>query len=289
MFGYIYLTTNTINNKIYIGQHKATQFEPNYKGSGYIIKDAFKKYGKDMFNVTLLEWCEDETALNDREIYWIDYYNSTNPNIGYNISSGGKAIRFEGINHPMYGKHHTTESRQKNSISHKGKKHTDETKQKMSKTQSGKRLSDEHKRKIGDANRGKVHGDRLTDSGRKRISYANKGKTLSEEQIQKLRNIHLGSHLTDETRKHMSLAHLGHEGYWKNKTRDAETKEKIRQTLTGKPNYKKRIKYIIKDKEFDGLLEGANYYNITTSCMSLWIKKGKTKYGEDIKVIISGT
>lgn len=45
MYGYIYLTTNLINNKKYIGQHKATKFSESYKGSGSFITKAFKKYG----------------------------------------------------------------------------------------------------------------------------------------------------------------------------------------------------------------------------------------------------
>ena len=46
MFGYIYKTTNLINNKIYIGQHKSEKFEPNkYIGSGVVLLKAINKYG----------------------------------------------------------------------------------------------------------------------------------------------------------------------------------------------------------------------------------------------------
>ena len=43
MFGYIYKTTNKINNKIYIGQHKHADFDKQYYGSGKIILEAIKK------------------------------------------------------------------------------------------------------------------------------------------------------------------------------------------------------------------------------------------------------
>ncbi len=47
MYGYIYLTTNLINKKKYVGQHKSSKFDERYKGSGKLIKKAFKKYGKE--------------------------------------------------------------------------------------------------------------------------------------------------------------------------------------------------------------------------------------------------
>lgn len=89
MYGYIYKTTNLITNKIYIGQHTAKQFEPDkYIGSGLILLRAIEKYGKEQFNCELLCECFSKEELNQQEIYYIDLYNSTDPNIGYNISSG---------------------------------------------------------------------------------------------------------------------------------------------------------------------------------------------------------
>ena len=45
MYGYVYITTNLINNKRYIGQHKSDKFDTKYKGSGTLITQTFKKYG----------------------------------------------------------------------------------------------------------------------------------------------------------------------------------------------------------------------------------------------------
>ena len=84
----IYKVTNLINNKIYVGQDKNNN--PNYFGSGKTIKKAIKKYGKENFEKTIIEFCKTENELNEREIYWIDKLNSTNRKIGYNISKGGK-------------------------------------------------------------------------------------------------------------------------------------------------------------------------------------------------------
>lgn len=83
----IYKTTNLINNKIYIGQDSKNN--PNYYGGGLKIKYAIKKYGKQNFQKTILEYCDSYELLNSREQYWILTYNSINPSIGYNIDVGG--------------------------------------------------------------------------------------------------------------------------------------------------------------------------------------------------------
>lgn len=82
----IYKITNTINNKIYIGKSKYNN--PNYYGSGLKITNAIKKYGKPSFVKEILEECSEE-IVNDREMYWIRFYESTNDISGYNISKGG--------------------------------------------------------------------------------------------------------------------------------------------------------------------------------------------------------
>lgn len=87
--GYIYKTTNLINNKIYIGQHQKNVFDDNYFGSGRVINNALKKYGRNSFKVEILCWKETIEGLNKAEIYFIAAFNSTNKKIGYNISFGG--------------------------------------------------------------------------------------------------------------------------------------------------------------------------------------------------------
>lgn len=89
MYGYIYKTTNLVNGKIYIGQHKSQVFDENYKGSGKLIRRAFIKYGIENFNCELLDWCETRTDINKAEKFYIEKYNSNNLSIGYNISKGG--------------------------------------------------------------------------------------------------------------------------------------------------------------------------------------------------------
>ena len=94
MYGYIYKTTCLINNKIYVGQHKwsGPKIDPKYLGSGKILKEAIKVYGKENFKCEVLEWCESFDELNKRERYWEHLYGLPDPKreIGYNITIGGQ-------------------------------------------------------------------------------------------------------------------------------------------------------------------------------------------------------
>lgn len=83
----IYKTTNLLNDKIYIGQDSNNN--PEYFGSGLQLLRAIKKYGKENFKKEILEECMDCSLLDEREIYWIKYYNSIDREIGYNITEGG--------------------------------------------------------------------------------------------------------------------------------------------------------------------------------------------------------
>lgn len=100
----IYLITNKINGKIYIGQsvdiyrryaqHLRAGQPEKYANRGERdlntpIHLAMQKYGIENFSLSVLEECSKE-ELNDKERYWISVYDSCNKNIGYNISQGGQ-------------------------------------------------------------------------------------------------------------------------------------------------------------------------------------------------------
>ena len=92
LYGYVYEITNLINNKIYIGQHKGHIFDPYYYGSGSWFRSVMKRYGKENFNCEVLEECDTPELLNEREVYWIEFYQARNPQIGYNLAKGGEQI-----------------------------------------------------------------------------------------------------------------------------------------------------------------------------------------------------
>ena len=85
---YIYKITNLINGKIYIGKHsQKIQNKDSYFGSGVLLNKAIVKYGKENFKKEIIEMCEKDN-INDKEIYWINKFNSFTPN-GYNLAKGG--------------------------------------------------------------------------------------------------------------------------------------------------------------------------------------------------------
>lgn len=91
MYGFIYITTNHINGKKYIGQRKYDKQGKwkKYLGSGIILSKAIKKYGIENFSKEIIEDCETKQLLNLREKYWIDYYNAADSDNFYNIANGG--------------------------------------------------------------------------------------------------------------------------------------------------------------------------------------------------------
>ena len=84
---YIYKTTNIKNGKVYIGQH--SRGSESYLGSGTLLRRAILKHGITNFQKEIIEECSTKKELNEREIYWINHFNSTDRMFGYNIAKGG--------------------------------------------------------------------------------------------------------------------------------------------------------------------------------------------------------
>lgn len=91
MYGFIYITTNNINGKRYIGQRKYDKQGKwkEYLGSGINITRAIKKYGSENFSKEIIEECKSKKELNEKEIFWIEFYNAVESNEFYNIARGG--------------------------------------------------------------------------------------------------------------------------------------------------------------------------------------------------------
>jgi len=107
---HIYVIKNNTTGKIYVGQANSHRMNKNkYRYFGYIgrfndhiseayantkkkqcryLNNSIRKYGKDNFSVELIEVCELDKA-DEKEIYYINKYNSLYPN-GYNLTKGGK-------------------------------------------------------------------------------------------------------------------------------------------------------------------------------------------------------
>lgn len=91
---YIYKITNNINGKNYIGQTSTTiknrwkqHIQDSKKYCNRPLYKAFLKYGINSFSIEIIEECS-EKEVNERERFWINYYNSYH--YGYNATLGGE-------------------------------------------------------------------------------------------------------------------------------------------------------------------------------------------------------
>lgn len=95
---YIYLITNLVNGKIYIGQTN----DPNRRWSQHkssarrsvdtlLVTRAMIKYGAQQFTFEIISTCKTQEDVNIVEDVIIEQYGSRNPKIGYNIARGGGA------------------------------------------------------------------------------------------------------------------------------------------------------------------------------------------------------
>ena len=157
----IYCIENLVNGKKYIGQsvdmpnrwyrHKY-ELTNNIHFNDY-LQMAWNKYGECNFTFYILETC-DINDLDNRETYYIDFYESTNRTKGYNLKTGGQCgakcseeARLK-ISKALQGHEVSLESREKISKNHAdvsgknngmyGRKHTDEAKMKVSQANKGR-------------------------------------------------------------------------------------------------------------------------------------------------------
>ena len=208
MYGYIYKSYCKITNKYYIGSKKSDKFVINYFGSGKLILEDIKKYGKQNFVSTLIEKCETKEELCEREMYWIDFYNAVKSDNFYNIFRTSN--RNDGLKHSKESRKIISEK-----ANNRGKM-TDETKNKISNTM--KLL---HKEGVKFA-----HGNhhKLNKEARDKISKS----TKNMHELGILRNDYwLGRHHTEETKRKISEAHKG-------KKASKELKEKYSKERKGK-------------------------------------------------------
>lgn len=89
-YGYVYITTNLVNGKKYIGQKKSSVFNPQYLGSGKLLKKAINKYGRDSFKVELVEFASSKSNLDSLEKLIILEHNAVESSLFYNLACGGQ-------------------------------------------------------------------------------------------------------------------------------------------------------------------------------------------------------
>lgn len=192
---------------IYIGKGKNYRIKEHLNSRKRFKTMFYNKLNKmireDNFPILLeIKRFEDEDdALDFEKLLISEIKNIKNNGLLYNISDGGRGVigyefsdeqkenmrkyainnkthlylpnNQRGENHPMYGKKHSKESRDKMSKSRTGKKQTDEWIENRVSKLRGVPLSEEHKKKLSESNKGLKRSDKT----KKRISESKKGLT----------------------------------------------------------------------------------------------------------------
>lgn len=183
-YGFIYITTNLINGKRYLGLKHFNKQWRSYIGSGKAFKKALAKYGKENFRRDVIDIAYSEEELNQKEYDYSIFFNVVTSNDWYNLALGGGSTS---------GYTFTDEQKLKLSQMRKGRVLSESAKKKMSESKIGHPTSEETKRKIGNANRGRI----LTPEHIEKVRQGNLGKKRSEETKQKISNANRGKRHID--------------------------------------------------------------------------------------------
>lgn len=222
----IYEIVNTCGGKQYIGS--AVNFSRRFanhrhflnRGSHFNphLQAAWKKYGKNSFVFSVIEYVSRESLIS-REQFWIDGYDVVRT--GYNmLPTAGSRL---GMVSWIKGKKHSPETCAKISAANKGKRHSLETCQKMSDAMKGKtpwnkgkKASPEALLNQSESHKGQVSpmkGRRHTEEARRKMSEAGKGQTawnkglkMSQEYRQKLSESHKGFKMPEGQKEKISKA-----------------------------------------------------------------------------------
>lgn len=210
--GFIYQIKNKINNKLYIGQtvrplHKRIyEYKSAYnlnKFHNTYLGNAFNKYGWDNFEITIIDHASNLSELNEKEIYYISKYQTTDKSKGYNLECGGNNAIPD------------ISTLEKMSKSHKGIKQTnnwinkriaisgsDEAKK------YGRNKTDDEKKYLSENSPKYWLGKKRNDETRKKISKTKKENGLSDNQKKVLcKLVYVKNIYTNEITKYESTKH----------------------------------------------------------------------------------
>ncbi|MGL5797901.1 MAG: NUMOD3 domain-containing DNA-binding protein [Cetobacterium sp.] len=172
MYGFIYLTTNTINGKMYIGQKNYKKDFRTYLGSGTALKLAVEKYGRENFVREILCECKDLEEMNHMEHFFTSLVDAENNPDFYNLKAGGNQ------------KGYSQETRNKMSRLKIGKKLSEDNRRKLLKSLVGREVSEATKNKISEKLKGVKHTlerkNNISESKKGSVPW-NKGLEFSEE------------------------------------------------------------------------------------------------------------
>lgn len=170
----VYIHTNKINGKKYIGLTSKTPSERWRNGYGYNhsthFNHAIRKYGWDNFDHEIYASGLTADGASELERKLISEFNTTNDCYGYNLDAGGSRTK------------HSEETKQKMRDAATGRKHTPETIEKLRKASTGNKNSVGHKhteesnQKNREAHLGKTHT--LSEESKLKIAMSHKNRKI---------------------------------------------------------------------------------------------------------------
>ena len=178
IYKFVYKTTNTINDKIYIGVHSTNILNDGYLGSGKLIHRAFEKYGIENFTREIIEFFGnvEDAYEKESEIVTKDFLNRIDV---YNLTVGGYG-GFHHINNPDMKQHYVQLTKDKIS-----KKSPEEL---MNINDKKRRFGSENGM-YGVSRSGKnapMYGKNHTQEAKYRMGLCNIGRTWSNETREKI-------------------------------------------------------------------------------------------------------
>lgn len=137
----IYLVTNIINSKKYVGQTVHTAdvrlsqhiYSAIKKNTNCVLHKSIRKHGKENFTIEILDTATNIEELNKKEVEWISNLNT------HYISGDGYNMNFGGGSN--FGYKASQETKDKISKAGKGKIHSQETRDLMSKIMTGRKVT----------------------------------------------------------------------------------------------------------------------------------------------------
>lgn len=91
-YHFLYSTINKTNGKYYLGIHSSNRVDDNYLGSGYKLKLAIKKYGKENFKRQILFYADSREEILLLEQSMVTDKLLSDP-LTYNVQKGGQGVR----------------------------------------------------------------------------------------------------------------------------------------------------------------------------------------------------
>jgi len=200
-YNYVYITTNLINEKQYVGDHSTNNLNDNYLGSGLYLKRSIKKHGNQNFKREILVFFNTKQEAFENQTKYIKKYKTLISENGYNISlTGGVGVSSSlhneetkrkignanrGNKNGMYGKKPSKKTIEKWKDSHKEFKHSAITKEKMK------------------------HPHKMTKIGLKNICESNSKRIWRIESKEKMKQSKIGFVHTIKTKEKMRVSHSG--------------------------------------------------------------------------------